>query len=403
MGTPLKDSFGPGIAHRLAHAVARAWPSFRPEAFLADALDGYDDLELMARARHLARALRRHLPPDYEHALAILMASIGPREAPDALSGMASFFYAPHVSFVAEFGLDHWEASMDAQHELTQRFSAEFSIRPFLDREPERTLARLREWTNDESEHVRRLVSEGTRPRLPWAPRLRRFQEDPSPVLGLLERLKDDPSLYVRRSVANNLNDIGKDHPDLLVETCRRWSPDAPPARAWVIRHALRSAVKRGDREALAILGFGGGVPPQVVSIAIEPPSPRIGENVRVTATIRNPGRERATYNVDLRVHFVKAGGRTSPKVFKLRRLALGPGGSASASKTVSLQQHTTRRHYPGEHRVELVIDGESHAGGEFLLRAGSATPGSRGRGAARASSRRRAGRIPDAPARAAT
>ena len=136
---------------------------------------------------------------------------------------MDVFIYLPHVFFVAKFGVGHFEASMRAQYELTQRFTAEYSIRGFLERYPERTLARLREWAGDANAHVRRLVSEGTRPRLPWAPRLRAFQDDPQPVLELLELLKDDPELYVRRSVANNLNDIGKDNPTALIDTCRHW------------------------------------------------------------------------------------------------------------------------------------------------------------------------------------
>lgn len=217
MATRLKDLFGPEVPRRIASAIAAVHPAFPVDRFVRDALDGYDALELTPRARQIAAVLRRHLPADYEEAVGILIASLGPASEAPELTGMASFFYAPHVYFVAEYGVAHWEASMHAQYELTQRFTAEFSIRAFLEHEPERTLALLKEWTSDPSPHVRRLVSEGTRPRLPWAPRLPRFQRDPSPVLELLELLKDDPSLYVRRSVANNLNDIGKDHPDLLV------------------------------------------------------------------------------------------------------------------------------------------------------------------------------------------
>ena len=160
---------------------------------------------------------------------------------------------------------------MQAQHELTQRFTAEFSIRPFIERHPEATLARLAQWTQDPSPHVRRLVSEGTRPRLPWASRLRDFQRDPAPVLALLERLKDDPELYVRRSVANNLNDIGKDHPDLLADVARRWLQNASPERRWIVRHALRSAIKRAEPGALSALGYGAAPTLAIERVRIEP------------------------------------------------------------------------------------------------------------------------------------
>ncbi len=368
MAERLKDSLGPDIPRRIADAVADTWRPFDRDAFLRDALDGYDPLELTQRARHIARALRSHLPADYEAALAILMASLGPRDGADRPTGMATFYYAPHVYFVADNGLESWERSMEAQHELTQRFTAEYSIRAFLEREPERTLDRLRQWASDPSEDVRRLVSEGTRPRLPWAPRLRRFQENPAPILELLELLRDDPSLYVRRSVANNLNDIGKDHPELLVETCRRWLIDAPPERRWVIGHALRSAVKRGDQAALTVLGFDGDRMASVTTVRIEPDVARIGESVRVSFAVVNDRQTRAAFNADLRVRFVKANGAASPKVFKVGRLDLAPGERAVLRKQISLRQQTTRTHYPGEHGLEVLINGRAHSIGAFML-----------------------------------
>jgi 3-methyladenine DNA glycosylase AlkC len=376
MATPLKDSFGPDVPARLAEAVAAVHPQFAVREFLADALDGYDSLELTPRARQIARALHSHLPADYDEAIDVLLASLGPPLDGSEPSGMAAFFYAPHIFFVADYGLDHWETSMRAQYELTRRFTAEYSIRPFLEREPERTLARLRMWAGDPSADVRRLVSEGTRPRLPWAPRLRRFELDPAPVLDLLELLKDDPSLYVRRSVANNLNDIGKDHPDLVVATCRRWMDGATDERRWLIRHALRSAIKRADPGALGLLGFDQAEAAKVQGVTIEPPRPHIGETVRVSATVSNGGPRRAMFNVDLRVHFVKANGGTSPKVFKVREVELDIGERASVSKAISLRQHTTRTHYPGDHLVELIVNGATHPAGRFVIRTG--TGGSR-------------------------
>jgi 3-methyladenine DNA glycosylase AlkC len=368
MATPLKDSFGPDVPVRIAGAIAAVHPSFPVEAFLADALRGYGALELTPRCRHIADALHAHLPADYDQAIDILLASLGPPAERPVLTGMAAFFYAPHVFFVADHGLDHWETSMRAQHELTQLFTAEYSIRAFLLREPERTLARLREWASDPSPDVRRLVSEGSRPRLPWAPRLRQFQLDPTPVLELLELLKDDPSLYVRRSVANNLNDIGKDHPELLVATCRRWMTGATKERRWLVRHALRFAVKRADPAALEVLGFRATEPADIDEVTIEPAHPRIGGKVRISAIVGNRGDRRASFNIDLRIHFVKAGGNTGPKVFKIREVDLAPAERVTVSKVVALHQQTTRTHHPGVHRVELLVNGTSHPAGSFDL-----------------------------------
>ena len=368
MAAPLKDSFGPDIPERIAEAIAEIRPNFPVHRFLADALAGYEDLELMPRGRHIARALYGHLPADYDEAIEILLASLDPLTGNEEPTGMAAFVYMPHVFYVADYGLDHWDTSMKAQYELTQRFTAEYSIRAFLEHEPARTLARLREWTADGSPDVRRLVSEGTRPRLPWAPRLGQFQLDPIPVLELLELLKDDASLYVRRSVANNLNDIGKDHPEVLVATCRRWMEDAGEERRWLIRHALRSAVKRGDRPALEVLGFGARGPVEVEGLTMNPRKPRIGETVRISFALLNSARDRAAFNVDLRVHFVKASGDASPKVFRVREITLQPGERSGMSKLVSLRQQTTRTHYKGRHDVEVVVNGVARARDSFLL-----------------------------------
>jgi DNA alkylation repair enzyme len=236
----------------LAHNLRLAWPSFDTRRFTRAALDQIAPLSIMQRGLHLARVLRDHLPPRYSDAVAVLLRSLGPASTATADRGLGVFFYLPHTSFIAIYGLDPehndgidpFDTSLHAQYELTRRFTAEFSIRPFLIRWPERTLARLLEWTRDPDPHVRRLCSEGTRPRLPWAQRIPAFVTDPRPVLPILEALKDDPELYVRRSVANHIGDIAKDHPELAFSICERWLRGASPERKWLIRHAVRHPAK---------------------------------------------------------------------------------------------------------------------------------------------------------------
>ena len=243
----------------LAHNVARVHPIFPSERFQRAALKGLAPLAILDRGRHLARVLREHLPPVYEDAVDVLIRSLTPPQSQTEDLGLAVFFYLPHVSFVAEYGLDAdgnggrdpFEASMRAQYELKRRFSAEFSMRPFLVRWPERTLARLLEWTRDPDPHVRRLCSEGSRPRLPWAMRIPGFVKDPRPTLPILDALKDDPEEYVRRSVANHLGDIAKDHSRYVFEICERWVGGASEERKWLIRHAVRHPAKKGVKEAL--------------------------------------------------------------------------------------------------------------------------------------------------------
>ncbi len=369
MAPQLKHFFDAERACQLADELHAAWADFPRARFVAEATQGLEALELMDRAAHLARAMRTSMPADFEEAVEVLLRSVGPVLGHVDGAGLAPFHYLPHLRFIADHGLDHFEASMRAQHTLTQRFSAEFSIRAFLEHDPERTLARLSEWASDPSHHVRRLVSEGTRPRLPWASRLKRFQKDPTPTLALLERLKDDPELYVRRSVANHLNDIGKDHPDLLLAVAERWMVDATPERAWIVTHALRSSVKKGDPRALAIRGFAGG-DAVTVNATVSPAEIALGETFLVQVELTNDGDAPLRAVVDLIVRFVKANGGAKPKVFKGRDLDLAPGQRAAVTKSVSTADLSTRKHYPGDHVVDVQINGVATRAGSVRVSA---------------------------------
>ncbi len=260
-GSTLKSLLDGNAIECLAHNIALFHPKFDGESFRREVTKGLAPLAILQRGLHLARVLRKHLPTCYEDAVGILVASLTPPLSTTEDLGLGVFFYLPHVAFVATYGLDAagnggrdpFEVSMRAQYEFTRRFSAEFSIRPFLIKWPERTLARLMDWTRDPDPHVRRLCSEGARPRLPWAMRIPAFIKDPRPVLPILEALKDDATLYVRRSVANHLGDIAKDHPKLAIEICERWLAEASVERMWLIRHAMRYPAKKGVKAALRL------------------------------------------------------------------------------------------------------------------------------------------------------
>lgn len=366
MASQLKDFFSEQLVRRIAASFTAVDRKFPADRFVREACRGFEQLELMDRGRQIAKAMRSVLPEDYESAVDLMLATLNSGIGPgldvprEGEGGMSGFFYLPHTMYVAEHGLAHFDASMRAQYALTQRFTAEFSIRPFLMHHTERTLKVLERWAHDDSEHVRRLVSEGSRPRLPWAQRLPAFQKDPRPVLRLLELLKDDPSLYVRRSVANNLNDIGKDHPERLVDVCAKWAQNpkrVSDERLWLIRHALRSELKRGNPQALGVLGFEGGEKIRVQG-QFERARVRIGESVRITLDLRNASRSVQKINVNLAVHFVKARGTTSAKAFRVGSLELQSGEEVSVGRKISFAELTTRRPYPGRHRIEALING---------------------------------------------
>lgn len=368
MPESLKSFFDARIVQEIANDICRVWPAFEARSFVSDCLMGLDRMELTERGRHIMLTLRQYLPQDFVRATQILVDSLPDPVAGEELTGMGPFKWLPYIYFVAEYGVDHFTESMAAQHALTQRFSAEFSIRTFIDRHQERTFAQLREWTGDPSPHVRRLVSEGTRPRLPWAPRLKELQKNPYLALPLLEVLKDDPALYVRRSVANHLGDIGKDHAEVAVEVARRWIKDASPERVWVVEHGLRWLVKQGHPGALEVLGYGGRPQIRVERASLVPSSPKIGGSVVLNFDLVSEATGDQDLNVDFVVNYVKADGSSSPKTFKLSQVKLHPGERAQFHKKLSLRQMSTRTHYPGLHVVEVQANGVRLPAGEFLL-----------------------------------
>jgi 3-methyladenine DNA glycosylase AlkC len=368
MAEPLKTFFSPALVRTLAADIGRVRAEFPSRAFVAQATRGLDDLELIDRGKHIAAALADHLPRDYPDAIDVLLRSLGPEHATDELVGvgMAPFYYLPHLLFVAEHGLGHFDLSMHAQYELTKRFSAEASIRAYIAADPERSFAYLHRWKSDPNAHVRRLVSEGTRLRLPWAGRVAWLDANPERVLELLESLKDDPTTLVRRSVANNLNDLGKVHPELLTRTCASWLEGASDELRALVEHALRSAVKRGETGALSLLGYGKKPSVAIEDVRFDPPRVAIGGRVTISFVIRSKARTPQDLLVDLAVHFVKADGRTSPKVFKLKRVLLPPRGQVGLKTRISLAVHTTRVPRAGTHPVDVLVNGQPTRVGAF-------------------------------------
>ena len=250
-GTPLKQLLNGRLVGLIGQSLAAVVPEFDLARFRARATRGLAKLELKDRAAHIARAMAEQLPDDFSQAAPLLIRSFGPPLAATEGNGLAPFFYFPHTQLIAEFGVADFRSGMLANYELTQRFTAEFSLRPFLIAHRDAALQLLKQWTRDANPHVRRLVSEGTRPRLPWAMRLPEFQRDPQFTLPLLEALRDDPELYVRRSVANHLADIAKDHLEFALEVAADWLRELDPAdphlepRRWLVRHALRHPAKK--------------------------------------------------------------------------------------------------------------------------------------------------------------
>lgn len=361
----LKELLNPAAVRAIGTAVAEAHPKFPKDAFVKHALKGLAVLELKGRVVHIAQSLRAFLPEDYAQCLPILIKA---SRKGKGVRGVDGFLAWPFTQFIEEYGLGDPDASLAALKSITESMSGEFAVRPFLVQHQEQTLALMTEWARDENVHVRRLASEGTRPRLPWGQRLKAFQADPELAAPILRQLRTDPELYVRKSVANHLNDFSKDHPQWLVAELRRWKEELPDHAgvAWIIRHACRSLIKAGHKDTLDLLGFGPASWREA-SLRLSPARLRLGESLGMEfeTLATKPGR----WVVDYAVHHRKKDGSLSPKVFKWKALLVKKGERVSLAKRHAIKLISTRKYYAGAHAVEVFVNGKSAARADFTLK----------------------------------
>jgi 3-methyladenine DNA glycosylase AlkC len=372
---PFKNLINPQTVRAAAHHLQRAWPGFDRARFEQLAGNGLEALELKARAMQIASALEGCLPPSFAAAATVIETSLGPplpehegvAQARDDAAGLSGWVVWPLGEYVARRGQQDAARALACLHALTQRFSAEWAIRPFIVHHPELCFATLRRWTQDPSAHVRRLVSEGSRPRLPWGLQLKALILDPSPTLPLLERLQNDPSAYVRRSVANHLNDIAKDHPAWVAQWLEHHLPGSSAEGRALLRHASRTLIKRGDPRVLAAWGLGKAFKGQAL-LSVAPRRLRVGDTVELRVELIASARRAQSLVLDYAVHHVKANGSVSAKVFKGWSLTLSGGEHRHFTKRHSMRAVTTRRYFAGTHRVELQINGQVVAAAAFEL-----------------------------------
>lgn len=339
--------------YNLALSIKDVYPSFQVDDFVSDVIDEtWDDLELKARMRKIAINLGRYLPNDYEQALGIIDKVID-----GYLVGFNDFALMCFPDFVEVYGQDecHWDLSIAALERYTCSSSAEFAVRPFIINNEERMMRQMKTWAKHDNEHVRRLASEGCRPQLPWGQALTSFKKDPSLVLDILEQLKADSSLYVRKSVANNLNDISKTHPDLIAKISRDWY-GKNKFTDWIVKHGCRTLLKKGNRDVLDLFGFADSDCVNVDSFSLDTKSVFIGQNITFSFNIEA---EKATkLRLEYGIDYAKANGKRNRKIFQISEISLKENSKKFYTKIHSFADVSTRKHYPGTHSVTLIVNG---------------------------------------------
>ena len=346
---------------RFGAAMQAFYPKFDTRHFVETLIrEKFEQLELKARITLIAERLYDYLPKNYGSAVDILI-----KVAPY----IDGFYNWVLNSYVDQYGMDDLPNSVRAMQELTKHGTAEFTIRPFIVRYPAEMLKVIHRWAVDENEHLRRLAAEGTRPRGVWTIHIDAFRKDPRPVLDLLEKLKADDSLYVRKAVANNLNDISKDHPELVLKTTLAWMKANDPRTNWILKRACRSLIKKGHPEVFKLFGFTSNPQIEVRNLKITPSRLTIGNDAVISCTIISQSKKAQKLAIDYKLHYVKSNGKQSAKVFKLTEKSLKPGESLRLSTKHSFRDMSTRKHFPGKHLVEIVVNGVSHSTTAFNLR----------------------------------
>ena len=356
----LKEIFNLERLQHIATEMTAVYPAFDAKGFLKHAKAGLSELSVMQRMARVSESLHAVIPLDYPQTLKLLYAL-----APRLNSGFVSLFL-PH--YVASYGRDDFERSMAALKYFTTFGSSEFAIRHFLLHDFQRTLAVMQTWSLDANDHVRRLASEGSRPRLPWSFRLANIQANPELCASILDNLKADSSMYVRKSVANHLNDITKDHPDWVLSLIEGWSLDNPHT-AWIARHALRSLIKQGNTRALTIMGAGAKAEVNLHHLNVTPAVIRLGERINLSFSLESTAATAQKLVVDYAIDYVKSAGHSAAKVFKLKAFTLGAGEHQHISREQHIRELTTRKHYPGKHTVHVLVNGERLGSTDFVLR----------------------------------
>jgi 3-methyladenine DNA glycosylase AlkC len=344
--------------NHLGDTIKKYYPQFDKPKFMNLVFDeNFESLELKPKMRHSTECVFETLPKSYNAALEIL------KQVMPAIKGFEVMSFPDYVEM---YGMEDWDVSLPALGYFTKFGSSEFAIRPFLDKDPTKVMAYMLKWADDKDEKVRRFSSEGCRPRLPWAMALPKFKKDPSPILLILDKLKNDESEFVRRSVANNLNDISKDNPEIVLDICEKWIGKTDNTN-WIVKHACRTMLKAGNKRAMILFGYGDPSNIYVENLKFEKKKINFGDDLFFSFELNISEKKNKKVRLEYAVYFMKANGKLSKKVFKITENSYTPG-KHSFKKKHSFADMSTRKHYAGEHQISIIVNGVEKVKASFQL-----------------------------------
>ncbi|MDA8792986.1 DNA alkylation repair protein [Bacteriovoracaceae bacterium] len=374
-----KDCINRKVIKELSLNIKSNYKYFDSNRFEKSILKDITPLSLTERLDKVTDFLYDFLPKKYEQSVSILLKSLPP-ELPNSseqtegsgaktISTLNGMIMLSLTSFISRYGLEHFEQSTHALYEMTKRFSSEGAMRYFILQDQKKTMRLLLQWTDDKNMHVRRLCSETTRPRLPWAIQLKPFIKNPKPIFKILDQLYQDDEIYVRRSVANNLNDISKDNPELVINTLKKWMKKTKTLEMkWLTNHALRTLLKQGNSEALNLIGYSSNFKVKISNVEMPKARVKIGSKLNFEVNIHSLVNYDQDLMIDYIIHHQKANGSLTPKVFKWKKLKLKANENKSLKKDHSFKIITTRVYHPGDHQIQMQINGKQFKKFNFIL-----------------------------------
>lgn len=365
MAEPLKNMYNAEFFDSLYNELIAFVPDIDKKLFNSKVCTKeWKNLELKDRMYHVTRVVNSFLPNGFENSIPIILKLVHKLKQ----SKNISFGYMFLSDFIEQFGKDDLELSINAMEEVTQLISCEFAVRPFIINHPERLMQQMLKWSTHEHENVRRFSSEGCRPRLPWAVALPELKKNPSSILPILENLKDDSSEFVRKSVANNLNDITKDNPEIAIDIFKRWFGKSKNTD-WIVKHASRTLLKQGNTELMEMFGFAAITDIKVDNFEIVEKEIVVGDGLEFVFDLINKSNKNQKIRLEYAIYYQKANGSLSKKVYMISEKEYAAGSSTRINRKQSFKPITTRKFHSGLHKVALVINGKELDLYEFNLK----------------------------------
>jgi 3-methyladenine DNA glycosylase AlkC len=353
---PLKNIYNDHFFNSMIKVVAAIVPGFKKKEFIAAIHEGeWQQLELKQRIRHISTTLGKFLPGDYREQVNTICAMIKYLQHQPVKQNSFPWLILP--DFIEVYGLEDIKTSLRAMEIITAYISCEFAVRPFLLEDPKTVMKKMMEWSKNANENVRRFSSEGCRPRLPWGKAIPSFKKDPSPIIPLLENLMDDPSEFVRKSVANNINDIAKDHPDIVLRIIKKWKGNSKNTD-WILRHGARTLLRKADPDIYQQFGLSGTHDCELSKFRLAKKSIPLGQTLELEFSLNNKAKVKQLFRVELGIYYMKSGGKTARKLFKITENTFEPSRTYSFQRSINFTDLTTRKHYAGKHGVSIVVNG---------------------------------------------